>query len=369
MKLGSKIKLLMISSNADLGGGPKQMFSLGTNLHDNFEVFYALPKNNNYLLYLDSKNYVEISERKINIKDVFNLIRFIQKNNIQIIHAHGKGAGVLSRITNLFLQKKLIYTFHGIHIKCHSFFTNCIYLIYENVFGRFDSHKIFVGESEKLYAKRSNVFFSNNTSVINNGVENKLLKEKKTYLGNSQDKKNIPRINVISVCRFVEQKNIKDILKIAKRIPEIDFKIVGYGKLWKDIKQLILELDIENVQLIGMQKNVFKYLYYADVFLSTSLYEGLPLSILEAMSVGLPIIASDVVGNQDTIENGISGYLYDLKDLSIPIKYLRELALNEKLRNLMGHNSFKRQRKFFSKQKMISKYENLYTNVLMDLKF
>ena len=129
----------------------------------------------------------------------------------------------------------------------------------------------------------------------------------------------------------------------------------------------VAELEIENVQLIGMKKNVFKYLYYADVFLSTSLYEGLPLSILEAMSVGLPIIASDVVGNQDTIENGISGYLYDLKDLSIAIKYLRELALNEKLRNLMGHNSFKRQRKFFSKQKMISMYENLYTNVLMDL--
>ena len=106
MKLGSKIKLLMISSNADLGGGPKQMFSLGKNLNDNFEVFYALPKNSNYLIYLNSKNYIQISERKINIKDVFNLIRFIQKNNIQIIHAHGKGAGVLSRIINLFLQKK-----------------------------------------------------------------------------------------------------------------------------------------------------------------------------------------------------------------------------------------------------------------------
>lgn len=129
-------------------------------------------------------------------------------------------------------------------------------MIYENVFGRFDSHKIFVGESEKLYAKRSNVFFLNKISVINNGVENKLIKKNKTYLGYLQDEKNIPRINVISVCRFVEQKNIKDILKIAKRIPEIDFKIVGYGKLWKDIKQLILVLEIENVELIGMKKNV-----------------------------------------------------------------------------------------------------------------
>ena len=71
---------------------------------------------------------------------------------------------------------------------------------------------------------------------------------------------------------------------------QIDFKIVGYGKLWKDIKQLIFELEIENVQLIGMKKNVFKYLYYSDIFLSTSLYEGLPLSILEAMSVGFQLL-------------------------------------------------------------------------------
>ena len=50
------------------------------------------------------------------------------------------------------------------------------------------------------------------------------------------------------------------------------------------------------------------YLYSSDIFLSTSLYEGLPISILEAMSVGLPILASNVVGNRDTIENGKSGF-------------------------------------------------------------
>ena len=62
MKLEKKINLLMISSNADLGGGPKQMFTLGKNLNDGFEVFYALPKNNNYSMYLNEENYIEISE-------------------------------------------------------------------------------------------------------------------------------------------------------------------------------------------------------------------------------------------------------------------------------------------------------------------
>ena len=255
MKCEKKINILMISSNADIGGGPKQMFCLGESLNKCFKVFYALPKNNNCSIYLNSKNYIEISERKITPKDILNLIMFVRSNKVDIIHAHGKGAGVLSRVTNLFLQKKLIYTFHGIHIECHSYLTNLKYLIYEFVFGRIDTHKIFVSESEKLYSKKSNIYISNNISVIYNGVENRLIKAKK--ISNNDIKNNhIKKITVISVCRFVEQKNIKDILKIAKRIPEIDFKIVGYGKLWKDIKQLILELEIENVQLIGMKKNV-----------------------------------------------------------------------------------------------------------------
>ena len=354
----------MISSNADLGGGPKQMFALGENLNDSLKIFYAVPRNNNYSDYLNSENYIEISQRKINARDVYNLIKFVRKNNIDIIHAHGKGAGVISRIINIFLHKKLIYTFHGIHIKCHSFLTNCIYLIYENVFGRIDTHKIFVSESEKLYAKKSNIFISNNVSVINNGVENRKRKEGKIFIKKTNKKDNNPRITVISICRFVEQKNIKDIIKKTKIIPEIDFKIIGYGKLWRDIEKLLLVSKIENVKLIGMKKNVFEYLYYSDIYLSTSLYEGLPLSVLEAMSVGLPIVASNVVGNLDTVENGITGYLYDLKDLSIAVKYLRKLALDQSLRNLMGYNSFKKQREFFSKKKMILKYQNLYENIL-----
>ena len=359
MKCEKKINILMISSNADIGGGPKQMFSLGENLNLCFRVFYAIPKNNNYSIYLNSKNYIEISERKITPKDILNLIMFVRSNKVDIIHAHGKGAGVLSRITNLFLQKKLIYTFHGIHIECHSYLTNFIYLIYEFVFGRIDTHKIFVSESEKLYAKKSNIYISNNISVINNGVENRLIKAKKISINDIKNN-HIKKITVISVCRFVEQKNIKDILNIAKRIPEIDFKLVGYGKLWYEINNSLSEFEIENVKLIGMKKNVFEHLYYSDIYLSTSLYEGLPLSILEAMSVGLPIIASNVVGNFDTVENGINGYLYDLKDYSIAVKYLKKLALDESLRNFMGYNSFKKQREFFSKKKMLSKYEKLY---------
>ena len=85
-----------------------------------------------------------------------------------------------------------------------------------------------------------------------------------------------------------------------------------------------------------------EFLYVSDIYLSTSLYEGMPLSILEAMSIGLPIVASNVVGNIDTVKDGKTGYLYDLNNIEMAIKCINKLANDESLRNGMGYK-FKQQ--------------------------
>ena len=110
------------------------------------------------------------------------------------------------------------------------------------------------------------------------------------------------------------KKIVKEIIEIASNLSYFKFYIIGKGPLLKEIENLILKKNINNVFLLGEQKNIFNYLYSSDIYLSTSLYEGLPISILEAMSIGLPIVASNVIGNCDTIENGKSGFLYQLND-------------------------------------------------------
>ena len=81
MQSKKEIRVLMISSNSDIGGGPNHMFMLGENLNNAFKVYYAVPKNNNFINFLNFKNYIEISEREINIRDIINLIKFIRKNS------------------------------------------------------------------------------------------------------------------------------------------------------------------------------------------------------------------------------------------------------------------------------------------------
>ncbi len=362
MVLKNKLRILMISSSSSLGGGTKHMFTLGEDIKNNFRIFYAMPKNKNFLNYLNNENYIEISERKINFKDIYNLIKFIRLNSIDIIHAHGKGAGALSRIVRVFINKKLIYTFHGIHLQCHSWPKRLIYLTYEYLTGWLDSYKILVSNSERIYAIKSKICLGKKFMIINNGVEDKPIKNIMKKFRENTKEIILEPISVISICRFVEQKNINDILNIALELPSIKFCIVGDGLLWNNINHKIKKRNLKNVNLLGAKKDIFRYLYESDIYLSTSLYEGLPISILEAMSIGLPVVASNVIGNCDTVENGKSGFLYQLNDTSSAVNYLKILAENFDLRLKIGNAAVERQRKIFSKKSMISKYIDLYKN-------
>tara|TARA_B100000212_G_scaffold107586_1_gene79938 strand:+ start:1816 stop:2910 length:1095 start_codon:yes stop_codon:yes gene_type:complete len=359
MKNKSKIRILMISSSSALGGGVKHMFTLGENLKNDFEIFYALPYNDDFSEYLKINNHINISERKLSIKDILKLYKFIKINSIDILHAHGKGAGLITRIVNVFLLKKLIYTFHGIHCDFNNLFLKNLYIQYENLMGKIDTKKIFVSKSEMKFAKSLSINL-NNSVVINNGVENKI----RIKLLNNKIKEDTPKkFNVISICRLETVKNINEILRIAKLIPHIDFTILGDGQLWNDLNHQIFVEKIENVFLKGKKENIFEYLYSSDVFLSTSLYEGLPLSVLEAMSIGLPIIASNVRGNSDTIVNEKTGYLYELNNTNMAANFIKILEKDYHLKKQMGRSALSKQRKDFSLEKMLKKYQNLYEEV------
>ena len=354
-----KIKILMISSSSKLGGGPTNMFMLGENLKESFDIFYALPKGEEYIINKIFNKILYIKERSINFQDLLSLRNFILKNKIELIHAHGKGASVIARIIKVIIKIPIIYTYHGIHLSCHSLFNKIIYLMYEKLTGFLDDKKIFVSISEKDYAKKLKIYNGTNSYVINNGINNRTLKN---YNLNKKS------FSVISVCRFVKQKNLKEIIDIARLSKDINFKIIGDGPSFSHISNYVRKYGLKNIKLIGKKQNVFDYLYDSDVYLTTSLYEGLPISVIEAMSIGLPIVASNVIGNCDTIIHSCSGYLYELNDIKKAASYLEFLKKNKIIRKKIGLSSQKRQRDIFSIDKMLYLYKEVYYQTFMESK-
>ena len=356
----SKKKILLISSSAQLGGGPKHIFLLKDILKDKFDFYLAMPYSNLFKENINMNRYIEISERTISLVDIYKLIFFIKRNSIEIIHAHGKGAGLIGRIIKFLVLKPLIYSFHGIHTQCLSRVGKFFYILYENNFGWIDNEKIFVSLSEMNHAYKLKIFVGNNYSIINNCTENKsiqkIIKNDNNYkIGIDNSKKNI-----ISICRLVDQKNIFEIFRIANLLKNYNFIVIGYGYLYLEAKKYLISKNIDNVYLLGNKKDVFKYLYKSDLFLSTSLYEGHPISIIEAMSVGLPIVATQVMGNCDTIDHNYSGFFYKLGDVNQASNFINLIMENDQIRKKFSKNAVKTQRSKFCLDKMKKSYIELY---------
>ena len=356
----SKTKILLISSSGKTGGGPSHIFLLKELLKDEFDFYLAMPYLNSKSKNFNNKRYLNISERKVTFTDIIKLIVFAKKNKIDIIHAHGKGAGLIARIIKIFLQKPLIYTFHGIHILCLSRVKKFLYIFYENITGWIDDEKVFVSISEKKQSIYSKILFGENNSIINNSTKEmpqiNINQEKNNFnIGIKNNKRNI-----ISICRLVDQKNIFEIFEIAKKLEIYNFIVLGDGYLFEKAKIYLKNNNINNVYLLGKKIDVFKYLYESDLFLSTSLYEGHPISILEAMSIGLPIVASKVTGNLDTIKSGLSGFFYRLGDVNQASYFIQKIMKSNELKLKFSSNSFSTHRKRFTSNKMKSSYISLY---------
>jgi glycosyltransferase involved in cell wall biosynthesis len=281
------------------------------------------------------------------IKALWELYSILKKiDNIDVIHLHSSKAGFLGRIVSFLLgkSKKTIYTPHAISfLRLDVSSKKRKIFIWMEKFASFFGGKIVAcSQSEKEVIEEQGI---KNVTFINNGIK-PLEIEKKV---NTSDK-----ITIISVGRLSIQKNPKlfnDIASEFKDNPNIKFIWCGDGELKS-------ELISQNIKCTGWieRKELENYLANADIYLSTSLWEGLPLSVLEAMSIGLPVILSSCVGNRDLVED--NGVLYI--DKIEAVKNINELLKNKIWINKKGHNSKIIVENNFNMRNMAISYLNIY---------
>ena len=130
--------------------------------------------------------------------------------------------------------------------------------------GRLDSYKVFVSKSEKNYASFSKIYIGRNNSVISNGVEVRDIKKyPKKYKKNKNDL--FSNLTIISICRFVAQKNIKEFIQIAEKLKEYNFILIGNGPLWNDIKWCRIDhatrSNDNNIYLMQLPSSPHHYQY------------------------------------------------------------------------------------------------------------
>lgn len=189
--------------------------------------------------------------------------------------------------------------------------------------------------------------------VIPNGIDLELFKQiKKT----DKNKKT----ELLFVGRFHPEKNLLNLLKAMKDVPDIKLKIIGSGQQEKDLITLKSKYDLDVEIMSNVPNFELPNIYTtADIYIQPSLYEGNPKTILEAMSCGLPVIATNVSGINDVISHLENGFLCGIYPKSIKNAIL-ELKNNDSLKIKIGSNARKYTEKEYDLNECIKKEIELY---------
>jgi glycosyltransferase involved in cell wall biosynthesis len=231
-----------------------------------------------------------------------------------VAHAHGSRAAAIARVADPHARSRNIYTLHGIHIdKAGSPVRRAAFLALERVLRRRTARFITVCESDLRKGERLGVLDPALASVVYNGIppadEAPVRGSFRSELGLGGG---VPL--VLSIGRFHQQKDQHALLAawalVRDRFPDAVLALIGSGRLEGALREQALSLRLErSLRLLPPRADLAAAYADADVFALTSLWEGLPYVVLEAMAHGLPVVSTGVDGVPEAVEDGVSGIL------------------------------------------------------------
>jgi glycosyltransferase involved in cell wall biosynthesis len=372
------MKICYIITKADeIGGAQVHVRDLSIALRDKGHEILIITGEDGTLVTQLKENGINVIvdtdlRREINIKydlkAFFSLRKIISENNPDLLALHSSKAGLIGRLIGRNLSIPTVFTVHGwAFADGVPYIKRKVYIEIEKLFAKFFTDKLItVSKQDKELALSYSVANENLMIAIQNGVSSSyLFNDNKLF---SETKK----LELIMVARFSEQKDHDTLFRALKLLKTDDWhlKLVGKGKLIDFYKELSIDLGIdENISFLGERRDVPELLKQSDVFLLISNWEGYPLSILEAMSFGLPVIASDVGGVSEAVKDNFNGYLIPRKNSKLLAKRLNLLLDDVEKLSYFSLNNKEDFLKHHTLDIMAEKTFSVYSDTILDKKY
>jgi len=368
----ARISLCFIVNNLDCGGLEKVVISLANTLDASRYKIFLICLNGKGVLFpqlcLPEANILVLRKTtRFNFHFFREISVFFQKNNIQIAHAHNIAplifSGIAAKISRP--QPLVIFTEHNQIFRLSSFGKWKFKHIYLNL----AQHIVTCSCQLKKYYEQ-HLGTRRKINVIHNGIDGS-----KFHNLNKQEYKDlfkIPKNKFIIGTAVVisEQKGIKYLVKAAASVcklrDDIHFVIAGDGPLKNDIQKRIDDNKLERkITLIGYCNEVQKFIATLDLYVLPSLWEGLPLALLEAMAAGKPIVATSVGGNQEIVEENVNGKIVPPRNEKALAEAILDLydKKNEDFQKISANN-FNKFNRLFSLNSMVENYSRFYLSTL-----
>lgn len=324
-------------------------------------------------------DYIILPELKREINPLFDvfafikLIRLIKQNRFLLVHTHSSKSGFIGRLAARAAGAKCVvhtvqgFAFHEYSSRLATFVIGLM----ERIAGLVTDHIIFVNHYDRKVAMTMRLGAAERMVTIPNGIDLSQFHPDATVPVPS-DLLGIQKSGGIvgMVARLWEQKAPQDFIRsipvVVNAIPDAKFLVIGDGHLKNQLVKLSQELNVsDNVLFLGWRQDVKALLQMLDVFVLTSLWEGLSVSILEAMASGKPVVATQIKGNNELVIDGETGFLVPAKNPQMVGEKVLSLLMNRTLAQKMGLKGYQRVRENFSIENTVSKINQLYDTLLM----
>lgn len=343
-----------------------------------YDVYYGVNRNNpeslncNLPIHLyDSHTYRSITAIKDNIIAYHNAKDIVSKGNIEVIHCNTPIGGLIGRLIGKnYHIDKVIYTAHGFHFfKGAPLFNRTILKMAERIMAHWTDAIITMNEEDYQSAlkfklrKGGKVYKVHGVGITLDDFSDIQVdyKTKRAELGLKDTD-----IVCISAGDLVARKNYGIAIEALAKIKNnnVHYLICGVGPEKDNLEKLAVENEIaERIHFLGFRSDVKELMKISDIFLFTTLQEGMPRSMMEAMASGLPCIASKIRGNVDLLDEGQGGYLREPSDLEGISECISSLLDNPSLREKMGKYNLEIIKSYDVKV-VIREIEKIYKEIL-----
>lgn len=303
-------------------------------------------------------NVISLNDKKLTNPAKFTtLCHELSNNSFDIVHTHLPASTIYGRIVGrLAGVPHLVSTQHNV---ANAYSKKSMFL--EQITRPLDSRTIAVSNSVK---KSMNPSIRDKISIIYNGVDiNKFSGSKNQYL---ESKYNIgPNDTILlNVGRYVPQKSQSHIIDAMECIidsnQDVHLFIVGWGELENKLRSHVDSLGLgEYVTITGFVDDVIQYYINSDIYISASEYEGLPVTVIEAMAAGLPVVGTNVSGTTEVVENESTGLLFEHGDVN-QLTNATLILLDPDIRNAYSHQATVHARDNFSIDHTVTQHVQLY---------
>lgn len=333
--MNGRVDIIILMNALAMGGAEKQSLLLAKALGDHYNIHYVVqkkqPRLQQHVEFIENEkiNYIQLSGNFI--ARLWQLVAYVRRNNIKILIAMLTLDNAMASFISVLTGIKCIGGVRSSYLPFLKFWVTWLaqkyildHVVFNNHYGR------------ELFLKRG--FSAKKSSVIHNSLSD----AKGEIIRQHGDK-----VKILSVGRFTFEKDYYTALRAIALLNErhaersIEYIIIGDGDLRNQIIGWIETLKIDNVKVIVSPESIDPYYLDADIYLMSSVSEGLPNSIMEAYNYSLPVVTTDAGDAKYLVEDGISGYLVNPGDFHALSEKLCSLVMDYDRRisfGLHGHN-------------------------------